>query len=660
MNNLNNYLAKSNKQTLKEHNNDLKLILKYIKTIFNLSEGEYNQMIKIIKYHDIGKITDSMQSILNGYKCNYIRHEILSASIKGLLESELLAIITHHKSFEDNKILNTISSDLYLNQLKEIHNKLGLDMEDLNKNKKIFRPTNKALKDLNNILLKGYLNYCDHLASAGIKNIDVGFNALDSFKFTKYNSIQKQAMLSEEDILIMAMTGFGKTATSLFWSDIVQNINKSKRIYFILPFTASINSLYKDFVSREISTSMLHSKAEYFLKDIDKDIDYNLLKYSTKQINICTIFQLVKAIFGCKRFEMLLAQMKNSIIIVDEIHCFDIKTLTYILELLRWLKLNLGVRICIMSASIPTCLQNLIKERLDIHKVIIPDKNELIVRHRIHRKHKTLIDDIHKIQEHLNKGEQVLICSNNVNTSQTLYKLFSKEYQCKLIHGRMNSFDRSNAEKGLKTNQLLIGTQAIEVSLDISYDVLFTEVAPWDSLLQRFGRVNRKGEKGIKDIYIYNNYDYCIYPEEILKRTDLVIKEIISNDNSIVYEDKVNYFLDIVYPDFNIEEYNTYKNQLSLIINNMKLGYYNKNATDDMLDIDTIQVLPMSLYTEYNTYIDSKDYLKAEGLKVNISKKKYDGENVVFNKNIDSYITYYRYSSNIGLEYEIDSDYNFL
>jgi CRISPR-associated endonuclease/helicase Cas3 len=38
----------------------------------------------------------------------------------------------------------------------------------------------------------------------------------------------------------------------------------------------------------------------------------------------------------------------------------------------------------------------------------------------------------------------------------------------------------------------LIGTQAIEVSLDIDYDVIFSDPAPLDALIQRFGRVNRK------------------------------------------------------------------------------------------------------------------------------------------------------------------------
>ena len=43
---------------------------------------------------------------------------------------------------------------------------------------------------------------------------------------------------------------------------------------------------------------------------------------------------------------------------------------------------------------------------------------------------------------------------------------------------------------------MLVGTQTIEVSLDIDYDICFTEPAPIDALIQRFGRVNRRKNDG--------------------------------------------------------------------------------------------------------------------------------------------------------------------
>ena len=644
------YIAKTDKTSLEDHNNELTNILEQIIDIYDIKNIE-ESLNRCIGYHDIGKCSDSMQERLKGKDVNFIRHEWISASVEDLTDGERLAILTHHKDI--SKSLELIDNDKYISELNEIKNKLNIKLNNIDDFvKKVNRPRCSITKDLDNILLKGYLNYCDHLGSAGNITIDKGFNSLDRFKFNNYNSIQNKAMNTREDVLIQAMTGLGKTAASLLWSNNVQNEDKSKRIYYILPFTASINSLYKDFLNRNISTTMLHNKAEYFMDKLHDEYNYKLMKYSTKQLNICTIFQLAKAIFSCKNFEMIIAQMKNSIIMVDEIHCFDLKTLSYILELLRFLKYKLGCRICIMSASIPTVLQKLIKDRLDINKVIYADKRDLKIRHRIHRVNKTILDDIEKIENDLREGKQVIVCVNNVTTSQIIYKIFKDKYKCKLIHGRFNTRDREIAEQGLKVNQLLVGTQAIEVSLDISYDTMYTEIAPYDALLQRFGRVNRRGEKGIRDIYIYNNYNKCIYDDELINNTDLVIDEIIHNDNRIILEEKVEHYLDKVYTYIDIISYNKYSNSLEKVINNLRVGNYNKSSIKEMIQGDTVSVIPECLLEEYQKLINDREYLKAQSLKLNINSNRMKYNSDMFYICDDLVVSKYKYTYDLGMEFE--------
>lgn len=644
------YIAKTDKTSLEDHNKELTNILKQIIDIYDI-ENIKESLNRCIEYHDIGKCSDSMQNRLKGKDVNFIRHEWVGASVEDLTDGERLAILTHHKDI--SKSLELIDNDKYISELEEIKNKLNIKLNNIDDFvKKVNKPRCSITKDLDNILLKGYLNYCDHLGSAGNITIDKGFNSLDRFKFNNYNSIQNKAMNTREDVLIQAMTGLGKTAASLLWSNNVQNEDKSKRIYYILPFTASINSLYKDFLNRNISTTMLHNKAEYFMDKLHDEYNYKLMKYSTKQLNICTIFQLAKAIFSCKNFEMIIAQMKNSIIMVDEIHCFDLKTLSYILELLRFLKYKLGCRICIMSASIPTVLQKLIKDRLDINKVIYADKRDLKIRHRIHRVNKTILDDIEKIENDLREGKQVIVCVNNVTTSQIIYKIFKDKYKCKLIHGRFNTRDREIAEQGLKVNQLLVGTQAIEVSLDISYDTMYTEIAPYDALLQRFGRVNRRGEKGIRDIYIYNNYNKCIYDDELINNTDLVIDEIIHNDNRIILEEKVEYYLDKVYTYIDIISYNKYSNSLEKVINNLRVGNYNKSSIKEMIQGDTVSVIPECLLEEYQKLINDREYLKAQSLKLNINSNRMKYNSDMFYICDDLVVSKYKYTYDLGMEFE--------
>jgi CRISPR-associated endonuclease/helicase Cas3 len=75
-----------------------------------------------------------------------------------------------------------------------------------------------------------------------------------------------------------------------------------------------------------------------------------------------------------------------------------------------------------------------------------------------------------------------------------------------LIHGRFTYADRIRLERRLtdKTDEnnipptILVATQIVEVSLDIDYDVMLTEVCYPDSLVQRAGRINRSGDLGNK------------------------------------------------------------------------------------------------------------------------------------------------------------------
>lgn len=616
---LSNYKAKLDGTSIEKHNEELMVIMGQIEGIYNLSEKMKLSLCKCIKYHDVGKVVNSFQNdIENKYRT--IRHEILSASVKNLLDEERLAIITHHK--EIRKLVESVENEYYEDELNEMSQKLNIEVDDVRGFiKKIVRVSNKLVKDLDAILLKGYLQYCDHVASSGIKDIEKGFDAIEKFKFTTLNSIQSEVLnlKKQEDIIIIGPTGVGKTATSLYWSNLMQNNEKSKRIYYLLPYTASINALYKDLVSKDISTSMMHSRVEYFLDKMNventKEMQ-NIFRKSVKQLNISTIYQIVKAVFSCKRYEMILAQLKNSIFIVDEIHCFDIEQLAILLTTLKFLKENLGISICIMSASIPTNMQDLIRKELGIPKIIKAAEEDYIIRHKLNRVNKNILDDLDKIKSDLDSNKQVIVCVNSVNTAQELY-LQLKDYNPKLIHSRFNTRDREKAEQNIKDSKLLIGTQAIEVSLDISYDVMYTEIAPFDSLQQRFGRINRRGEKGLSDIFIYD-ISNKIYNEKLIGRTDNVIRKIIEEDNSIVLENNTQKYLDEVYVDIDMDNYNKTCQKINNVIKTLRVATFNKSATDDLCSSDTISVLPRVLFDEYMKLIEEKKYLEANSLFVNI------------------------------------------
>jgi len=100
---------------------------------------------------------------------------------------------------------------------------------------------------------------------------------------------------------------------------------------------------------------------------------------------------------------------------------------------------------------------------------------------------------------------KILIVLNTVRRAQDIFiqlqRLMGKnDYQPQdvmLIHSRFTFLDRRRLEKRIfEYPRIVVATQVIEVSLDIDYDVLFTEVCYPDSLVQRAGRVNRYGKLG--------------------------------------------------------------------------------------------------------------------------------------------------------------------
>ena len=113
-------------------------------------------------------------------------------------------------------------------------------------------------------------------------------------------------------------------------------------------------------------------------------------------------------------------------------------------------------------------------------------------------------------------GSLTLVVLNRVDRAQALFKALEAELdkasraegadgtaegsprpRLALIHSRFRPPDRRAAEDILleeETDRIVVATQAIEAGIDVSAKTLITELAPWPSLIQRFGRCNRRGE----------------------------------------------------------------------------------------------------------------------------------------------------------------------
>lgn len=105
-------------------------------------------------------------------------------------------------------------------------------------------------------------------------------------------------------------------------------------------------------------------------------------------------------------------------------------------------------------------------------------------------------------------GRMTLAIVNRVKRAQDLHSALERSIKQRerplpvlaLVHSRFRPADRKREMDKVASCEtqdiIVVATQAVEAGVDISAAVLFTELAPWSSMVQRFGRANRRNEAG--------------------------------------------------------------------------------------------------------------------------------------------------------------------
>ncbi len=546
--------------------------------------------------HDIGKVSPLFQRTLKqGYthKPGFIfRHEIASLFFISLFDKAeypalIDMIIAHHKSIyndigakgildlDDNMdcfrrhidkfdkwsaialgILNEFGIKTHTISLEEARNNYDYVVEYCKE------------KPLNISRWKGLLMAADHYASALAERSEASLDKL----FIKpdlsfYNRKHHLFPLSEIDsgdnrrhTIVTAPTGAGKT------DFLIRRCHG--RVFYTLPFQASINAMYDrikhDLQNTSSQVHLLHAASG--LKVRESGVEESILQHHLgASVKILTPHQIASVVFGIKGYEAMLLDLEGCDVILDEIHTYACEIQAIVLKIIEILR-SINCRIHIGTATMPSVLYNKILELLggkeEVFEVKLPDETlRTFNRHIIHKK-KDFDSCKMVIEEAVAQNQKVLIVCNQVKRSQQLYNNIATVYpniDIMLIHSRFKRTDRSSLERLLREKFntstkacIVVSTQVVEVSLDISFDVMITECAPIDALLQRFGRINRKRtEETIghyKEIYVIqppqNQNDSLPYNVEILQKS----YEVLPND-SLLEEALLQGMIDRVYPD---------------------------------------------------------------------------------------------------------------
>jgi CRISPR-associated endonuclease/helicase Cas3 len=547
-------------------------------------------------------------------------------------------------------------------------------------------------------MLRGLLVTSDHLASAHtgrvpdvprladyeshIRRCELGNNATRPF--------QEHCRRLDGDVILRAPTGSGKTCAAALWA--IRNQVENGRFFYALPHTASINAMYNRlrqwFGWDTDLVGVLHHRSAAFLFEILEADDpwertqrakalTDLAHEMYHPIRVCTPHQILRVALRGRGWEMGLAEFANACFVFDEVHAFEPLLVGLTLATAQWLKQQ-GAKVLFASATLPTFLEKLLVEALGIaaDHIIAPDPGKVgdrdiceKLRHRVDIRPGNVLDNLPQVVVEIERSQQTtLIVCNHVATSQAVWRALREEHgiAAALLHARFNARDRARIEREITSTtppQVLVATQAVEVSLDLDYERGYSEPAPADALGQRFGRINRRGARPPAPVVVFEQpAGGHLYDETTTQHTVHLLAQV-----GVLTEQRLTDIVDEVYS-------NGYQGQA---LDDYTRGLHHPTITRFEQDIVAgthrawveeviqgadcqVEVLPSDLLPEFQHLRSERRYLEARLLLVPIRLGQHfralrEGT-VTYDARLREWVTTLRYSAESGLDLRQEVD----
>lgn len=470
-------------------------------------------------------------------------------------------------------------------------------------------------------LILGLLNRADYYASDTSKNklafeidrhTDNGVLADCVTTWFKHeqlhiNSVQQYATAHQSDnIVLIASTGIGKTEAALLWSG-------DSKLFYTLPLRTSINVMYERIKSRygydKDKVALLHSDALSYLLDNNETDCLN--KYSASRllsypVTVCTVDQLFTFVYRCRGTELLLATLKYSKVVIDEIQSYSpdvIAKLLYGLYILT----KAESQFAIITATLPPVLLHFMKQHQIPHAKPQMFLSNEIIRHRIHYEQRLDFDYAHVLKSAENK--KVLIICNTVKRAIAVYDVLKDKCSyVKLLHSKFIRRHRKMLEDEIIRVEsdkdcpgIWVTTQIVEASLDIDFDILYTEMCTADALIQRLGRCYRKRAytEQTANVFIIDNHSGYRTVYKCAEMYDRAVDKLLKYQDQLFMESDKMQYIDEVYDTDEIKDtsyYEQIKTELQKLDNIKAFMITKAEAKQQFRNIESILVIPKSVY----------------------------------------------------------------